>query len=165
MARRRRPVALVLAVLFVAVPLLEVYVLVQVGQVIGAWWTILLLLLAGVVGGWLVRREGARAWRAFTEALRSGRPPARELADGILVLVGGTLMLTPGFLSDVVGVVLLLPVTRPVARRLLTRVVARRLLVGTLGPDARRPGHRPGPVVRGEVVDPADGADGSGAPR
>ncbi|NYG55881.1 FxsA family protein [Nocardioides perillae] len=175
--RRRRPVTAVLVAAFLVVPLLEVYLLVQVGQVIGAWWTLALLVLSGVVGGWLVKREGARAWRGLTTALSSGRAPARELADGALVLVGGTLMLTPGFASDAVGIVLLLPVTRPVARRALTAVVARRLLGpgpfggGPLGggagaggpfaggpfgagPDARRPGDRSGEqVVRGEVVE------------
>jgi UPF0716 protein FxsA len=160
-----------LLVAFVVVPLVEIYVLVQVGQVIGAWWTIVLLIAASVLGTWLIKHEGSRAWAALREALQTGRMPARELADAGLILVGGTLMLTPGFVSDVVGILLILPVTRPVARRLLTRVVAARL-VGPAGPlggqfggpfgssgpqgprDARRPGPEPqGPVVRGEVVD------------
>jgi UPF0716 protein FxsA len=85
--------------------------------------------------------------------------PARELADGALILIGGTLMLTPGFATDVVGILLILPVTRPLARRVLTQVVSRRLLgaVGTTAygaPDARRPGPGSGgSVVRGEVVE------------
>ena len=146
-------------VAFVVVPLVEIYVLVQVGQVIGAWWTILLLVVMSVVGTLLIRREGGRAWRALTEALRTGRMPARELADGALILIGGTLMLTPGFVTDAVGVLLILPFTRPVARRLLTSVVGRRLVVAgppyRPGPGAgngRRPGTT-GDVVRGEVVD------------
>jgi UPF0716 protein FxsA len=133
---------------FVIVPILEIYVIIQVGQVIGAWWTIVLLIADSIFGSWLIRREGRRAWRALTTALESGRMPAGELADGALILVGGTLMLSPGFVTDAVGIVMILPFTRPVARRLLTRVVSRRLL------DARRPGPGPqGPVVRGEVVD------------
>lgn len=160
---RRRVPGWLLAALFLGVPLLEIFVLVQVGQVIGAWWTILLLVLASVVGAWLIRREGARAWRALGEALGSGRMPARELADGMLILVGGTLMLTPGFVSDVAGILLILPVTRPVARRAVTRLVAARLAVrppgrggpgrGASGRDATRPGPD---VVRGEVVDPEE---------
>ena len=156
--RPRGGLRLLLVALFVGVPLLEIYVLVQVGQVIGAWWTILLLVVASVVGAWLVRREGGRAWRALNAALQSGRMPGRELADGALILIGGTLMLTPGFATDVVGILLVLPVTRPLARRALTALVGRRLLsaaVTTYGPgDARRP--RPGSggsVVRGEVVE------------
>ena len=134
--------------LFVGMPILEIYVIIQVGQVIGAWWTILLLVADSIVGGWLIRREGRRAWLALTTALRSGRMPATELADGALILVGGTLMLSPGFVTDAFGMLLILPFTRPIARRLLTRVVGQRLL------EARRPGPGPrGPVVRGEVVD------------
>jgi len=151
---RRRWLSLILVVLFVGVPLLEIYVLVQIGQVIGAWWTILLLILASVVGTWLVRREGGRAWSALTTALQTGRMPHRELADGALILIGGTLMLTPGFVSDAVGVLLILPFTRPLARRVLARAVARRLLADGRPRDVRRPGPAgEGPVIRGEVVD------------
>jgi UPF0716 protein FxsA len=135
---------------FIVVPILEIYVIIQVGQVIGAWWTILLLILDSLLGSWLIKREGGRAWQALRTALETGRMPARELADGALILVGGTLMLSPGFVTDALGIVLILPFTRPAARRLLTRVVARRLL----SPNARRPGPGSGgSVVRGEVVD------------
>ena len=151
-SRRWLPAALAAA--FIGVPLVEIYVLVQIGDVIGVWWTILLLVLASVVGTWLVRREGGRAWRALTTALQTGRMPHRELADGALILVGGTLMLTPGFVTDAVGVLLILPVTRPLARRLLAQAVARRLLRAGAAGDTRRPGPPGrGPVIRGEVVD------------
>jgi UPF0716 protein FxsA len=149
--RRRIPWWLLL-VAFVLVPLVEIYVIIQIGQVIGAWWTILLLVADSVFGTWLVRREGGRAWRALVTALRDGRMPARELADGALIVVGGTLMITPGFVSDAVGVLCIMPFTRPLGRRVLARVINRRLLgTGHRGPrDARRPGPD---VVRGEVVD------------
>ena len=158
MTRRRRSVTVALFVLFVVVPLVEIYVLVQVGQVIGPWWTILLLVADSIFGTWLVRREGGKAWLALRSALETGRMPARELADGALILVGGTLMLAPGFITDIFGVLLILPVPRPVARRLLTAVITRRLLraADLPGPgNATRPGPGPGggPVVRGEVVD------------
>lgn len=143
---------LVLFVLFVAMPVLEIYVLVQVGQVIGAAWTVLLLVAAGVLGTWLTRHEGRRAWRAFDEALAARRVPARELADGALVLVGGTLLLAPGFVSDVLGLALILPPSRAVVRGLLTAYLARRFTVvvnrGTSGYSG--PDHE---VVPGEVVD------------
>jgi UPF0716 protein FxsA len=148
----------VLALLFVVVPVLEIYLLIQVGQVIGAWWTVLLLIAAGFAGSWLVKREGSRAWRALQEALAAHRMPAKELADGALILIGGTLLLTPGFLSDLVGAFVILPFTRPIARAALTRVVTRKLLAGAdvrlgyAGTQERRgPGHDG--VVRGEVVD------------
>jgi UPF0716 protein FxsA len=149
-SRRRRITTWVLFVAFVVVPLAEIYVLIQVGQVIGPWWTILLLVLDSILGSWLIKREGGRAWRSLRTALETGRMPARELADGALILVGGTLMLSPGFVTDAFGILLILPFTRPVARRLLTQLVARRLLGG----NARRPGPGSGgSVVRGDVVD------------
>ena len=97
---RRKGLWWVLAALFVAVPLAELFLLIQLGQVIGPWWTILVLLADGVLGSWLVKREGGRAWRALSAALSSGRMPSAELADGALILVGGTLLITPGFISD-----------------------------------------------------------------
>jgi UPF0716 protein FxsA len=149
-SRRRRLTTAALFVAFVVVPLIEIYVLIQVGQVIGPWWTILLLVLDSLLGSWLIKREGGRAWQALRTALETGRMPARELADGALILVGGTLMLSPGFVTDALGILLILPFTRPVARRLLTRVVAQRLM----SRNARRPGPGSGgSVVRGEVVD------------
>ena len=153
MTRKRRMIQGALFVVFVVVPLLEIYVLVQVGQVIGAGWTIALLLLDAVLGSWLIKHEGARAWRALQDALSSGRMPASEIADGALILIGGTLMLAPGFITDAFGILLILPFTRPVFRRLLAAAVGRRLLLGVL--DVRRPGPGPseGPVVRGEVID------------
>ena len=150
MSRRRRLTTAALFVAFVVVPLIEIYVLIQVGQVIGPWWTILLLVLDSLLGSWLIKREGGRAWQALRTALETGRMPARELADGALILVGGTLMLSPGFVTDALGILLILPFTRPVARRLLTRVVAQRLM----SRNARHPGPGSGgSVVRGEVVD------------
>jgi UPF0716 protein FxsA len=147
--RRRFPWGLVFLA-FLLVPIVEIYVLIQVGQVIGAWWTVLLLIADSLFGSWLLRREGIRAWRALQLALTEGRMPARELADAALIVFGGTLMITPGFVTDLFGLVAILPFTRPLARRLLTAVVARRLVVVR---DARRPGP-PDDVVRGEVVDP-----------
>ena len=167
-ASRRRWLWWVLAVAFVVVPLVEVYLLVQLGQVIGAWWTVLVLVADGVLGSLLVKREGGRAWQALQAALSSHRMPATELADGALVLIGGTLLLTPGFVTDVLGLFCVLPFTRPLARRVLAGVITRRLAQRVapgfgpgLGPvgagrgtdprrDARRETHD---VVPGEVVD------------
>ena len=119
----------VLALLFVGLPMLEIYLIVQLGQAVGPWWTILVLVAAGVLGSWLVKREGSRAWRALTGALQAGRMPSRELADGALVLIGGAFLLLPGFVSDVIGLFFVLPFTRVFARRLLEAFVASRVLV------------------------------------
>ena len=151
--RRRRPrwVALVFLALLI-VPTLEIAALIGVGKVIGAWPTLLLLVVESLLGAWLVRREGARAWGTLTEALQTGRMPSRQLADAALVLVGGTLLLTPGFLTDIAGFFCVLPFTRPIARRFLEAAVARRLLggrrAGRPSPNSQRPD-----VIPGEVVD------------
>lgn len=155
-----------LVLLLVAVPLVEIYLLVQVGQVIGALPTIALLLVMSVLGAWLLRREGARTWSAFRAALAAGRVPAREVADGALVILGGALLLTPGFATDVVGLALVLPVSRAVFRRLLTGLVARRLgAPGVVGGMAvrhvRSRRSRAGGVVEGEVV---EGRNADGPP-
>lgn len=178
--RRRFPWSL-LVLAFLAVPLVEIYVIIQVGQVIGPWWTILLLIADSALGSWLIKREGSRAWAALRTALESGRMPSQELADGALILVGGTLMLSPGFVLDVLGLLFILPFTRPVGRRLLAGFISRRLARGVVGGVGFGPGspfgpgfgsgsgspfttgfggtaRRPGadaddPVVRGEVLD------------
>jgi UPF0716 protein FxsA len=154
--RRRVPWGIV-AALFVVVPLVEIYLIVQAGQAIGIGWTILILVVDSILGAALLKREGVAAWRALTTALASYRMPARELADGVLVLVGGTLLLTPGFFTDALGFFFILPFTRPLARRVLTSVITRKFLGGPPGPATGAAGARRGPgpddVVRGEVVD------------
>ncbi len=145
----------VMALLFVALPVLEIYLVIQVGQVIGAGWTVLVLVADSLLGAYLVKHEGSRAWRALRDALAQQRMPATELADAALILVGGTLLLTPGFVTDAVGFFFVLPPTRPLARRVLARFVARRFLERPGGPSGPRTRQRPGPdsVVQGEVVD------------
>ncbi|MDQ3432271.1 MAG: FxsA family protein [Actinomycetota bacterium] len=118
---------LLLFAAFVVVPLIELYAIIQVGQGIGVLPTVLILLAISLAGAWLVRREGARAWQALKNALRSGRLPSREVTDAALVLVGGTLLLTPGFLTDALGLFLVVPLTRPLARRALGWMIARRM--------------------------------------
>jgi UPF0716 protein FxsA len=119
---------LVLLVLFIIVPIAELAVIIQVGQEIGLWWTIALLLADSVLGSVLMRSQGRAAWRRFNQAVEAGRPPAREALDGALIIVGGALLLTPGFLTDIGGLLLLLPPTRAVARRLLVRRFAKRMV-------------------------------------
>ncbi len=160
---------LLLLVLFVVVPIAEIYVLVQVGQAIGALPTVGLLLLDALLGSWILRREGRKAWWALQTAVSEHRVPAREVADGALVVVGGAFLLTPGFLSDIVGLACVLPPTRALLRRLLTRVLAVRMLgpvgpvLGGLGglrkvPRTRpgKPGNTDGRVVDGQVIEPED---------
>ena len=172
-AGRRRP--RVLRWVFLAlliVPVIEIAAIIAVGRVIGGWQTLLLLILESMLGAWIVKREGSRTWAALQEALRTGRMPSRQLSDAALVLIGGTLLLTPGFVTDIVGFFFILPLTRPVTRIWLESVVARRLL-GSMGewptgPAGPHPSTGPGPatggtaprssgdspdVIQGEVVD------------
>jgi UPF0716 protein FxsA len=147
-----------LVVALVVVPLVEIYVLIQVGQLLGALPTLALLLAMSLLGAYLLKREGTRTWRAFRQALQAHRVPAREVADGGLVIFGGALLLTPGFATDLFGLACVLPPSRAVLRRLLTGVVAKRLGVGGLvgGFAADQVGRRRPPrggVVDGEVVD------------
>jgi len=137
---RQRPrwVWLVFLALLV-VPLAEIAVIVAVGSVIGGWQTLALLLAESALGAWLVKREGSRVWQALRAALNTGHMPGRELADATLVLIGGTLLLTPGFLTDIVGFFFILPITRPITRRWLQGVVERRLV------------YKSG-IIRGEVI-------------
>ncbi|HVW46467.1 MAG TPA: FxsA family protein [Solirubrobacterales bacterium] len=125
---------LLLVLFFIVVPIAELFVIIQVGEWIGVWPTLLLLLLDAIVGSWLLKHEGRAAWRRFNEALAERRIPAKEVADGFLVILGGALLIAPGFLSDIVGVLLLIPVTRAVARRVLYRfTVGRVAIVGFPG--------------------------------
>ena len=141
-----------LVVLFITVPILELFVILQIGGEIGVGWTLVLLVADSILGSMLMRSQGRVAWRRFNEALQAGRPPAREVLDGALIIAGGALLLTPGFVTDVVGLTFLLPPTRAVLRRLLVRRFAGRMIASA---TARRPGRR-GYDVEGQAteVDP-----------
>jgi UPF0716 protein FxsA len=119
-----------LVLLFIVVPLVELYVIIQVGQAIGAVPTIGLLLLDSLLGSWLLRSQGRTVWRRFREALATGRPPATETIDGALVIAGGALMLAPGFITDLFGALLLLPPSRAAVRRWILRHARSRLFLG-----------------------------------
>jgi UPF0716 protein FxsA len=138
------PAVPLLILLFILVPIAEIYVIIQVGQAIGPLPTIALLIVDSLLGAWLLRRQGRLAWLAFRDALAVGRMPHREILDGVMVILGGAFLLTPGFLTDIVGVVLLIPPTRRVIGRWVTRAALRR---GPLGwaTVVVRPGGRPAP--------------------
>jgi len=139
---------LLLVLLFIVVPIAELYVIIQVGQAIGVVPTLILLLADALLGSWLLKHQGRGAWRRFNEALAARRFPGREVADGVLIVVGGTLLLTPGFITDVFGIFLLLPPTRAIARRLLKRLTLGRFALVSVGgfgapPSGPGPGQRP----------------------
>lgn len=136
---------LLLILLFIVVPVAELYVIIKVGELIGVLPTIALLLADALLGSWLLKHEGRGAWRRFNGALAARRFPGREVADGALIIVGGTLLLTPGFLTDVVGVFLLLPPTRAISRRLLKRFTLGRIAVVAMPGGGRGPFGAPPP--------------------
>jgi UPF0716 protein FxsA len=115
-----------LVLLFILVPIVEIYVIIQVGQAIGALWTIALLIADSLIGARLLSWQGRTAWRRFQEAIAAGRMPHHEVLDGVMIVVGGTLLLTPGFITDVFGLALLLPPTRALLRRWAIRSIRRR---------------------------------------
>jgi len=110
-----------LVLLFLVVPIVELYVIIQVGQEIGALNTIGLLLVISVVGAWLAKREGTGVWRRLNQQVNAGKVPGAELLDAFLILLAGALLLTPGFLTDILAIVLLIPPTRALVRRVLRR--------------------------------------------
>jgi UPF0716 protein FxsA len=154
-----------LVALFIVVPIAELYVIIKVGEAIGLWPTLALLLADAMLGSLLLRHQGRGAWRRFNEAIAAGRFPGREVVDGVLIVIGGTLLLTPGFLSDIVGLLLLIPPTRALVRRVLRRVAVGRFAVvgfgsgrgpfgpGGGGPGPFGPGPGPGPGSGGRDYD------------
>jgi UPF0716 protein FxsA len=141
---------LLLVILFVLVPIAEIYVIIQVGQEIGALWTVLILIADSLIGARLLSWQGRRAWASFQSALAAGRVPHREVLDGVLIILGGAFLLTPGFITDAVGLLLLIPPTRAAFRRLLTRMMLRPSRLGWARVVVRPPpgqGPRPQPTA------------------
>ena len=110
-----------LIVVFIVLPIAELYVIYQVGDAIGILPTLALLVLDSLLGAWLLRSQGRATWNRFQTTMQAGRVPHREVFDGVLVIFGGAFLITPGFITDIIGVILLLPPTRSVFRRWLIR--------------------------------------------
>jgi UPF0716 protein FxsA len=143
---------LLLVLLFIVVPIAELFVIIQVGELIGVVPTLLLLLLDAFLGSWLLKHQGRSAWRRFNQALAERRMPGKEVADGFLVILGGALLIAPGFITDIFGILFLIPPTRAIARRLLRRFTLGRVAVvgfpggGAMGGFGSGPGRSGGPT-------------------
>jgi UPF0716 protein FxsA len=111
-----------LVLVFIVLPIAELYVIIRVGELIGVLPTIGLLLLDSFLGAALLRSQGRAAWRRFNDALAQGKVPAREVFDGAMVILGGAFLITPGFITDVIGLLLLIPLTRTMFRGLVARL-------------------------------------------
>ena len=149
--------------IFIIVPIAELYVIIKVGEAIGLIPTLVLLLLDALLGSMLLRHQGRAAWVRFNRALAEGRLPHKEVFDGVLIIFGGALLITPGFITDIFGLVLLIPPTRAIVRAISSRMVRRRIALGggvwtmgrTQGPSGRRPApDGPGPGPGGHDVPP-----------
>lgn len=132
-----------LLLIFIVVPIAELYVILAVGDAIGVIWTIVLLAVDSVLGTVLLRSQGRTAWRRFNEALQTGRMPHREVQDGVAIVFGGAFLITPGFLTDIVGLLLLIPPTRAVIRRYAGHLIAKRMSARVEAYEG--PGRRPPP--------------------
>ena len=129
---------LALIVIFIVVPLGELYVILKVADSLLGWpLTIALLAADSLLGSWLLRSQGRAVWNRFNEAVRAGRVPHNEVIDGVLVIFGGAFLITPGFITDVIGLILLVPPTRRVVRRLARRTIERRTVGAVAGPAGR----------------------------
>lgn len=145
-----------LVLLFLLTPAVELALLIQVDQVIGFWPTVALIIVTGIVGSHLARREGLSTWRRLNNRLRSGDLPGTELADGAIILVAGALLITPGILTDVLGLLGLIPFTRTYLRRYVMRWFQRKVKQGTMqvqfgvfgGSGPGGPNSPPGPQDR-----------------
>lgn len=122
-----------LVVLFIVVPIVELYVIIQIGGLIGVLPTLALLLADALLGSLLLRHQGRGAWRRFNQAIAERRFPGREVADGLMIAIGGTLLLAPGFITDIFGLLLLIPPTRAIARGLLRTYAGHRFVVASVG--------------------------------
>ncbi|MGE0859060.1 MAG: FxsA family protein [Gammaproteobacteria bacterium] len=135
------PLPIIMLVLFIGMPMLEIYVLIQVGQVIGPLWTVALLLLVAALGSLLLRQQGLATLAKVQTALARGELPAGAILEGLVLLVAGVLMVTPGFVTDVMAFLCLLPPLRKGIVALLAHALSLRVLGGGA---PRGPG--PGPA-------------------
>jgi len=118
--------------LFLIMPVLELALLVQMDKLIGFWPTIGVIVFTGLLGGYLAKREGLSAWQRFNRRLNEGGLPGKELVDGVIILVAGALLITPGVITDLIGFLGLLPPTRAVIRKYLLKRINRALEQGSI---------------------------------
>ena len=151
---------------FVAVPMIEIALFIQVGGVIGIWATLLIVLLTAIAGSWLVRSQGLREWQRLQGAFSELRNPGEPLAGGAMILFAGALLLTPGFFTDAVGLALLVPgVRRAIYRELRKRVTVVEMGSGAgFGPDPRDRAPRADDVIDGEFTEVPEGKQATHRP-
>jgi UPF0716 protein FxsA len=137
-----------LAVLILVVPIVELYLFVQVSNAIGFWNALGILIVISLVGVWLVKRAGTRVWARFSEQIVAGTTPTKEVADGVCLLVAGALLVFPGYFTDALGLLLLLPPVRALARHLVIKRYTGRGQMRVIRASYRRSG--------GDIIDMTD---------
>ena len=118
-----------LLLLFIITPILEMAILIELGKRIGTWQTIGIIVITGVLGASLAKIQGMRIYRNLRESLYNGELPHNHLIDGLLILIGGALLITPGILTDIAGFALVLPWTRKLLREILKKRLERKLTI------------------------------------
>ena len=139
------PVQLVFLV-FLIVPFIEIYLLLQIGGIVGVFPTILLVVSTAIIGAGLLRQQGLATWQRFQDNLQKGEIPAYEMVEGPILLVGGALLLTPGFFTDVIGFACLIP---PARKRIAQYIIEKRLVQAGVAPQQQKSKEQPG-VIEGE---------------
>ena len=117
-------------ILFTVIPIAELYLLIKIGEMIGALNTVLIILLTAIIGAYLAKTQGFVVLRKINQSLNEGRLPARELMDGLVVLLGGFTLLTPGFLTDIIGLSMLFPLSRILYIKLAVRIIQNKIETG-----------------------------------
>ncbi|WP_442050493.1 FxsA family protein [Paenibacillus sp. 2TAB19] len=115
---------------FIVIPIIELWGILQVGDLIGGWTTFFVLILMGLVGSYMARAEGRKVWAEAQRQMQAGQIPGQTMLDGLCVLIGGLLLLMPGFFSDIVGITLLFPITRPFYRAYMLGWIEKRMRNG-----------------------------------
>ncbi|MEK3881735.1 FxsA family protein [Paenibacillus sp. PL2-23] len=116
---------------FLIVPVVELWSILQIGDWLGGWNTFFIIVAMGALGAYFARAEGRKVWREAQLQLQSGQMPGRAIIDGVIVFAGGLLLLTPGFFSDILGLLLLLPITRPFFRHMVLQWLEKRIRNGS----------------------------------
>ncbi len=167
---------LILFLIFIAVPVIEIAIFIQVGGLIGVWPTIAIVLGTAFLGASLLRLQGLQTWRRAEEAMRRGEPPVAEMLDGVFLFIAALLMVTPGLFTDAIGILFLIPPVRPppsgamppgalAARSRGHGHDARHGRHGRHGRHPGRPPKGPGPVIEGEAEEIGEEPRGSGSER
>jgi UPF0716 protein FxsA len=132
---------------FLAVPFVEIYVLLTMGGIIGPFYTVLLVVFTAVLGAWMLRQQGFATWQRLQAGLAKGQPPVLEMIEGPILLVGGALLLTPGFFTDIIGFLCLIPMTR---KKMAMYLIEKNLVMATGGSPFQRPSKKSGNIIEGE---------------